>query len=276
MSAPMTHGACGKSWQQRGNRTGHCAAERWLYLPLIPVSATGSILRPGRGTESFESSVDGGLILADLLPNLFEAQSGFVQRGRIAIPADDTVKESMFLGSYGEKVFGSVVAPVAVEVVDFLFRDDYATGNPVLVNLDVRVRRDQPSEADISMVSDVTVRLRVGNPFTRKEVSSGHAVAGLAARSAETLLGSSANELVAHGASFGHVAIIRLGALCHETFEGLSLFDAHQRLLPDGQVLCLDPAVMLTGPKEDKKPLRLINGSWRGPAMPTGVFGGTS
>ena len=65
-------------------------------------------------------------------------------------------------------------------------------------------------------------------------------------------------------------------AACHETFEGLFLFDAHQRLLPDGQVLCLDPAVMLTGPKEDKKPLRLINGSWRGPAMPTGVFGGTS
>lgn len=31
---------------------------------------------------------------------------------------------------------------------------------------------------------------------------------------------------------------------CHETFEGLSLFDAHQRSGPDGQPVCADPAGM--------------------------------
>lgn len=55
---------------------------------------------------------------------------------------------------------------------------------------------------------------------------------------------------------------------CCETFEGLSLFDAHQRLTPDGRVICLDPASMESG----KKPLRLIDGTWRGPEMPKGVF----
>ena len=55
---------------------------------------------------------------------------------------------------------------------------------------------------------------------------------------------------------------------CHETFEGIALFDAHQRVGPDGEVTCLDPAVMTTGPKSNRQPLRFVDGTWRGPKMP--------
>ena len=50
--------------------------------------------------------------------------------------------------------------------------------------------------------------------------------------------------------------------------EGLSLFDAHQAIQPDGSVICADLSVMLYR----KEPLRLVEGSWRGPEMPKGVF----
>lgn len=50
---------------------------------------------------------------------------------------------------------------------------------------------------------------------------------------------------------------------CHETFEGLKAFDAHQRILPNGQVHCLDPSTV----KLDGAVLRLINGTWRRPGM---------
>ena len=50
---------------------------------------------------------------------------------------------------------------------------------------------------------------------------------------------------------------------CHETFEGETLFDAHRVTLDDGTRGCLDPAAM----KHAGQPLRLINGSWRGPGM---------
>ena len=53
-------------------------------------------------------------------------------------------------------------------------------------------------------------------------------------------------------------------AACHETFEGLALFDFHQRRNPDGGVRCVYPGVILW----QKKPLRLVNGTWRGPEMP--------
>jgi hypothetical protein len=57
-------------------------------------------------------------------------------------------------------------------------------------------------------------------------------------------------------------------AKCHETFEGISTFDQHQRMNDDGSVTCLDPAkVMLR-----KQPLRLVDGTWRGPALPEGTF----
>ena len=50
---------------------------------------------------------------------------------------------------------------------------------------------------------------------------------------------------------------------CHETFEGLALFDAHRITKDDGKRGCLDPAAMTY----KGEPLRLINDSWRGPAM---------
>ena len=56
---------------------------------------------------------------------------------------------------------------------------------------------------------------------------------------------------------------------CHETFEGLSLFDAHQRTAADGSTICAYPSVMLFR----KKPVRLVDGTWRGPEMPKGIFG---
>jgi hypothetical protein len=55
---------------------------------------------------------------------------------------------------------------------------------------------------------------------------------------------------------------------CHETFEGIALFDAHQRRSADGSLVCLDPAVM----KHRGKRLRLVYGTWRGPQMPGGTF----
>ncbi|MEJ6490728.1 hypothetical protein PQI23_13460 [Leucobacter sp. USCH14] len=50
---------------------------------------------------------------------------------------------------------------------------------------------------------------------------------------------------------------------CHETFEGEALFDAHRTTLADGSRGCLDPNEM----KFRGIPLRLENGSWRGPKM---------
>lgn len=60
--------------------------------------------------------------------------------------------------------------------------------------------------------------------------------------------------IVQHGNRSGHCA------KCCETFEGLALFDLHQKLLPSGQVECLDPATL----KSRGAPLVLKHGSWRG------------
>lgn len=57
-------------------------------------------------------------------------------------------------------------------------------------------------------------------------------------------------------------------AKCHETFEGLSLFTWHQTLTAEGRVTCRKPS----DAKWIDKGLRLVNGSWRGEAMPEGVF----
>lgn len=52
-------------------------------------------------------------------------------------------------------------------------------------------------------------------------------------------------------------------AKCHETFEGISLFDRHQVCNEDGSVTCQDPA----GLKIKGVPVTLREGSWRGPGM---------
>lgn len=54
---------------------------------------------------------------------------------------------------------------------------------------------------------------------------------------------------------------------CHETFEGLSLFDAHRVSYDDGSRGCLDPAEMTFSGQTPT----LENGSWRGPKMPDSV-----
>ncbi|WP_420897723.1 hypothetical protein [Cryobacterium glucosi] len=52
-------------------------------------------------------------------------------------------------------------------------------------------------------------------------------------------------------------------AKCCETFEGLTLFDAHQLILPNGRVECRDPhSLVFHG-----EPIRLVEGTWRGPGM---------
>jgi hypothetical protein len=50
---------------------------------------------------------------------------------------------------------------------------------------------------------------------------------------------------------------------CHNTFEGLTLFDAHQRILEDGSVMCLKPEFMTYKGQS----LREVDGAWRGPGM---------
>lgn len=57
-------------------------------------------------------------------------------------------------------------------------------------------------------------------------------------------------------------------AKCHETFEGISLFDWHQLLTPDGAVICRDQSDVAWIEKD----LRLVDGTWRGPKLPEGVF----
>jgi len=58
---------------------------------------------------------------------------------------------------------------------------------------------------------------------------------------------------------------------CHETFEGLSLFDSHQRIGDNGSVTCRDPHD--PNYKYGGQNLRLVDGTWRGPAMPKGLYG---
>lgn len=50
---------------------------------------------------------------------------------------------------------------------------------------------------------------------------------------------------------------------CHETFEGEKLFDAHRVTLNDGTRGCADPRSM----EWQGEPLRIENGTWRGPRM---------
>jgi hypothetical protein len=57
-------------------------------------------------------------------------------------------------------------------------------------------------------------------------------------------------------------------AKCHETFEGITVFDKHQRMNEDGSVTCRNPADVLIS----KQPLRLVDGTWRGPGLPEGTF----
>lgn len=57
-------------------------------------------------------------------------------------------------------------------------------------------------------------------------------------------------------------------ANCHETFEGLSLFDWHQTHDSEGRVLCRNSA----DAKWTDKGLRLVNGTWRGPEMPEALL----
>lgn len=64
-----------------------------------------------------------------------------------------------------------------------------------------------------------------------------------------------------HGNRTGHCSN------CHETFEGLSLFDWHQTLADDGSVNCRDPRK----PEFASKGLRLSDGTWRGPEW-AGIF----
>lgn len=47
---------------------------------------------------------------------------------------------------------------------------------------------------------------------------------------------------------------------CHETFEGVALFDAHRATLETGARVCKEPAA-IEFPKSF--PLILVNGSWR-------------
>lgn len=58
-------------------------------------------------------------------------------------------------------------------------------------------------------------------------------------------------------------------AACHETFEGMSVFAAHRRQNEDGTAFCINPAEVVLA----KNPLRLIDGTWRGPELPKGTFG---
>jgi hypothetical protein len=66
-----------------------------------------------------------------------------------------------------------------------------------------------------------------------------------------------------HGNRTGHCA------KCHETFEGITVFDMHQLIGEDGRVTCRDPRTITIG--KAKVPLRLVDGSWRGPGMPNAV-----
>lgn len=53
-------------------------------------------------------------------------------------------------------------------------------------------------------------------------------------------------------------------AKCHETFEGITLFDWHQVIQSNGSVKCRDSS----DAKWIEKGLRLVDGAWRGPEMP--------
>ena len=57
-------------------------------------------------------------------------------------------------------------------------------------------------------------------------------------------------------------------AKCHETFEGVTLFDWHQTLSDDGTVLCRH----FSDTSWIEKGLRLVNGTWRGEALPDDVL----
>jgi ribosomal protein L34E len=60
-------------------------------------------------------------------------------------------------------------------------------------------------------------------------------------------------------------------AKCHETFEGISLFDAHQTV-KDGKTICKDPRTEAIGGKT----LRQVDGAWRGAPIGDAAWWGKS
>ncbi len=62
---------------------------------------------------------------------------------------------------------------------------------------------------------------------------------------------------------------------CHVTYEGLKLFDAHQRIAADGSIVCLAPEHMKFGGARLRfvaASQPLADGSWRGPKLEAGAF----
>jgi hypothetical protein len=55
--------------------------------------------------------------------------------------------------------------------------------------------------------------------------------------------------------------------VCHRTFEGVRLFDQHQSQDEGGRTVCADPTTTKIGGAK----CRLVDGAWRGAAMPDGL-----
>ncbi|MFD7705623.1 hypothetical protein [Streptomyces sp. NPDC059786] len=150
--------------------------------------------------------------------------------------------ESVILGGQGAKVLGSVIGAVPVDVVNLVFKDDSSVDHPVLVGLDVLVRPGLPAKADVAVGGEVPTRLLLGDPFSRREVSSRRPVAGLSAGGAEPLLCGSGDLDSAHSARLLHGAILRVATLCHETFNSDSAAEKHRVGKPGIDRRCLPPA----------------------------------
>ena len=257
-----SHGACGKTWRQRGNRTGHCSGERWSAVGLT-VWDSNAVFRSRGDSLPDESAIYSRGVASDDLPNLVSAQSLPIQAGRLRVPVNRGMSEVVFLGSKSDKVLGSIISPVPVDVVDLLFANDPTGTHPVLVGLDVAVGSDFPPKADVAMGGGITTRLAIGHSLAGVEISRRRAVSTFPAGAAELLLSSADDRSSARDAGLFHVAILQIAALCHETFEGEKLFDAHRVTLDDGTRGCADPRSM----EWQGEPLRIENGTWRGPRM---------
>lgn len=238
------HTKCGRKWVSRGNRTGHCGAERWLRYDLLPVGNSDAILATGFYTLPLEGSPNGGVVAANLFRNLVRTHSGFVQHRRPRPPVKAGVQASVFLGGYGDKIFGSIVGPDAVDVVNLITFGDPTLEDSMLVGFEVRSGSDFPPESDIPVGAEVTRRFVIGNSLARREGANASPLLDLPTGLAELLIGASLDEFLAYDALQCHDTIIHLGTLCHATLEGITLFDKHQRVLPDGSVECLDPATI--------------------------------
>lgn len=245
---------CGARWS--GSTTSHCGAGRSVALPLAIWDCDPGFLAQ-RYPELHERSVDTGRIPSKPFADLVGAKSVNVKTGSLCVPGFDDdlalvvgrnssgscsepmVHNCVLRSGQWSQILWAVVGLVAVDVVHVLFDGDPTVVDSVLIGFDVLPRPNVPSQQHVTMPSDVPTRLvrRDLLPGSKRSNKALTVADGSTGSATTSLTGASDGGSTIDADDSGHGLILQVTALCHQTFSGVSTFDAHRR---NGR--CLTPA----------------------------------